>query len=83
MDLQMPVMGGMEATQILRNEMHITTPIIALSANAFKNEIDQCMKIGMNAYVTKPFEEKQLLDAIIPVKRFSGYQSVKLIVFGK
>ncbi len=65
MDLQMPVMGGMEATQILRNEMHITTPIIALSANAFKNEIDQCMKIGMNAYVTKPFEEKQLLDAIL------------------
>jgi PAS domain S-box-containing protein len=65
MDLQMPVLDGMQATKVIRNDMSITTPIIALSANAFKNEIDQCMKIGMNDYVTKPFEEKQLLEVIL------------------
>lgn len=65
MDLQMPVLDGIEATQVIRNELGITTPIIALSANAFKNEIDHCLKIGMNDYVTKPFDEKQLLDSIL------------------
>lgn len=79
MDLQMPVMGGIEATKIIRNDMHIATPIIALSANAFKNEIDECMKIGMNAYVTKPFEEKQLLDAILKNREISKTSSETII----
>jgi CheY-like chemotaxis protein/HPt (histidine-containing phosphotransfer) domain-containing protein len=65
MDLQMPVLDGIEATKIIRKDLKITTPIIALSANAFKNEIDHCIKSGMNDYVTKPFEEKQLLSAIL------------------
>ena len=64
MDLQMPVMDGLEATRIIRNVLHNTTPIIALTANAFKNEIDLCMKIGMNGYVTKPYEEKLLIDTV-------------------
>lgn len=64
MDLQMPVMDGIEATKRIRNTLGIDTPIIALSANAFKTEIDQCYIIGMNDYVTKPFEEKFLIDSI-------------------
>jgi len=65
MDIQMPVMDGMEATRVIRNELKIDTPVIALSANAFKSEIDVCKAIGMNDYVTKPFEEKDLIKTIL------------------
>jgi two-component system, sensor histidine kinase len=64
MDLQMPVMGGLEATQIIRNELKLQLPIIALTANAFKNEIERCMQAGMNDYVTKPFDEALLIQTI-------------------
>ena len=64
MDIQMPEMNGMEATKVIRNELKIETPIIALSANAFKSEIDKCLEIGMNDYVTKPFEEHELIGVL-------------------
>lgn len=65
MDLRMPEMGGLEATEIIRNEMGLQTPIIALTANAYKTEIDRCLKAGMNDYVLKPFDEDTLIEAIL------------------
>jgi len=65
MDLQMPVIDGLVATRIIRNVLKINTPIVALTANAFKKEIDICLDAGMNDYVTKPFEENVLLRTII------------------
>lgn len=64
MDLQMPIMDGFETTKIIRTELKMNTPIIALTANAFKSELEQCLKIGMNDCVTKPFEEDVLLNTI-------------------
>ncbi len=64
MDIQMPEMGGIEATEIIRKKLNITTPIIALTANAFKTEIIKCKKAGMNDYVTKPFDENLLINTI-------------------
>jgi PAS domain S-box-containing protein len=64
MDVQMPQMGGIEATEIIRNELHILTPIIAFTANAFKTEIVKCKQAGMNDYVTKPFDEDVLIETI-------------------
>ena len=64
MDLQMPIMDGFESTKIIRNELNDHTPIIALTANAFKSELEQCKQIGMNECVTKPFEESKLMSAI-------------------
>lgn len=64
MDLQMPVMDGFESTNVIRNELKITTPIIALTANAFKSELEHCRQIGMNECVTKPFEEITLMETI-------------------
>lgn len=64
MDIQMPEMGGIEATEIIRNKLQLTTPIIALTANAFKTEIDKCRKAGMDDYVTKPFDEEILIETI-------------------
>lgn len=64
MDLQMPIMDGFESTKVIRNTLKIITPIIALTANAFKSELELCLNIGMNDCVTKPFEEEKLLNAI-------------------
>ncbi len=64
MDIQMPEMDGIEATKVIRNKLNIKTPIIALTANAFKTEIEKCRKAGMDDYVTKPFDETILLETI-------------------
>lgn len=64
MDIQMPEMDGIEATRILRNEWKLTTPIIALTANAFKTEIEKCRAVGMNDYITKPFDESEMMEII-------------------
>lgn len=64
MDIQMPEMDGIEATKYIRNQMSIAIPIIALTANAFKKDIDLYLSVGMNDYVTKPFEEHVLFNTI-------------------
>lgn len=60
MDLQMPEMNGLEATKVIRTELLRETPIIALTANAIKGEKDKCFQVGMNAYVSKPFDHEEL-----------------------
>jgi len=64
MDIFMPEMDGLEATEIIRNELKITTPIVAFTANAFKSEIKKFIEIGMDAYVLKPFDETILIETI-------------------
>ncbi len=64
MDIQMPVMDGIKATRIIRDKLKINTPIIALSACAILSVIDECLAIGMNDYMTKPFREPELLKII-------------------
>ena len=65
MDMQMPEMGGIEATQIIRNELHNNVPIIALTANAIKGDADKCKQAGMNDYVSKPFDPSDLYNKIL------------------
>ena len=65
MDMQMPVMGGIEATQIIRNELKSTIPIIALTANAVKGDSDKCIEAGMNDYISKPFDPSVLYNKIL------------------
>lgn len=64
MDIQMPVMGGMEATRIIRKEVSQTLPVIALTANAIKGDNEKCLDGGMNAYLSKPFKEEDLLHIV-------------------
>jgi len=64
MDIQMPVMGGMEAIKIIRNEISQTLPVIALTANAIKGDNEKCIDGGMNAYLSKPFKEEDLLQIV-------------------
>jgi CheY-like chemotaxis protein/HPt (histidine-containing phosphotransfer) domain-containing protein len=64
MDIQMPVMDGLEATRIIRHEIRSNIPIIALTANAVKGEMEKCIQAGMNDYLSKPFEEEELVQLI-------------------
>jgi PAS domain S-box-containing protein len=64
MDIQMPVMDGLEATQIIRHDIRSNIPIIALTANAVKGEMEKCIQAGMNDYLSKPFEEEDLIRLI-------------------
>ena len=61
MDIQMPVMDGYQATTIIRDELHIPTPILAMTAHALAGEKEKCIQLGMNDYLSKPFTERDLL----------------------
>ena len=75
MDLQMPVMDGYTATRHLRaNPAYRNLPIIALSANALRDEHEKCLAAGMNAHVTKPVRMDILFDQMTKFlpERFHG-----------
>jgi len=65
MDMQMPVMGGVEATQIIRKELKLSTPIIALTASAIKGADKECIDAGMDDYISKPFDHSNLFNKIL------------------
>lgn len=63
--IQMPVMDGYEATKAIRAlPGGDAVPIIALSANAFEEDIQKSLSIGMNAHVAKPIDLNTLLDTM-------------------
>ncbi|UOQ80444.1 ATP-binding protein [Hymenobacter sp. 5414T-23] len=64
MDIQMPILDGYGATTALRQQLQLTTPIIALTANAIKGEREKCLAAGMNGYLAKPFQEAELLRVV-------------------
>ncbi|MBG7610985.1 response regulator [Polaribacter sp. BAL334] len=64
MDIQMPIMDGVEATTYIRENLQIQTPIIALTANAFKHDIELYLEKGMNDFITKPFDEEDFFRKI-------------------
>jgi len=68
MDVSMPFMGGMEATELIRAyEMHgglLPTPIIALTAHAMIGDRERCLQAGMDDHITKPLRRGDLLNSI-------------------
>ena len=78
MDVQMPVMNGYEATKAIRRSSHElakTIPIIAMTANAFSEDIQHSLAAGMNAHVSKPVEMKVLEKTIRSIKSGGGYRN--------
>ncbi len=65
MDMQMPVMDGLEATACIRElPGYRTTPIIALTANAFQEDRQRCLDAGMNDFLTKPLQPEHLVTTL-------------------
>lgn len=78
MDIQMPVMNGLEATQLIRkldNEQLASIPIVAMTANAFAKDVSDCIKSGMNSHIAKPVNVNILLSEI---KKYVGKRRTSL-----
>ena len=65
MDLQMPEMGGFEATDYIRNIMNSNIPIIALTADVATADLEKCKAVGMNDYIAKPVDERLLYRKVV------------------
>ena len=64
MDLQMPVLNGYQASEIIRQKLKLDVPIIALTASDVAEEKGKCYEVGMNDYLSKPFNKVQFLKTI-------------------
>lgn len=72
MDMQMPVMNGLEATKMLRkmDQYHGNTiPIIAMTANVAKTDMDKCLAAGMTGHLAKPLDIHALIAALVSVRK--------------
>jgi len=75
MDMQMPVMSGIDATKIIRERMRSRVPIIALTANARATDNAKCLEAGMNDYIAKPYRQEELftkISSLLDIKSPSG-----------
>ena len=75
MDVQMPIMNGYEAMKAIRNGTHPlakTIPIIAMTANAFSEDIQNSLNVGMDAHVSKPVDMKTLIKTVHSIQSGGG-----------
>ncbi len=76
MDMQMPVMDGLEATRRIRqSSRNCDVPILATTANAFEQDVEACRAAGMNDHVAKPIPAEQLFERILQLLRNPGQTS--------
>ena len=64
MDINMPELDGYQATEQIRDELHLATPIVALTANAFEEDKEKSLSVGMDFHLTKPLVKDELLQTI-------------------
>ena len=74
MDLQMPIMNGFEATEFIRNTLKLDLPIIALTADVTTVDLPKCKAVGMNDYIAKPVDDRELYTKIINLVKKTALQ---------
>lgn len=65
MDIQMPIMDGIEATHLIRHIHNIATPIIALTANVLADDVTQYLSCGMDAHLAKPINFSEVINTVL------------------
>jgi CheY-like chemotaxis protein/HPt (histidine-containing phosphotransfer) domain-containing protein len=65
MDVQMPVMDGFAATSLIRTELRLDLPILAMTAGVMESERDKCLRSGMNGFIAKPIDVELMLSTIL------------------
>jgi CheY-like chemotaxis protein len=75
MDIQMPVMDGYTAIKEIRRSISKTIPIITMTAHAMVGEKEECLSIGANSYISKPFKESELLYTIAHLGNKDNFES--------
>ncbi|MEL6733543.1 MAG: response regulator, partial [Bacteroidota bacterium] len=60
MDMQMPILDGLETTRLVRSEVESQPIIIAMTANALQEDRDKCMEAGMDDYLSKPIKPSEI-----------------------
>lgn len=72
MDIQMPEMDGYITTSVVRNELKLDVPIVAMTAHAMIGEKEKCLQLGMNDYLSKPIKENELYNLIAHYAQLSA-----------
>ncbi len=78
MDIQMPVMDGYTAIKEIRRTISSTLPIITMTAHAMVGEKEECLSIGANSYISKPFKESELLYTIAHLGNKEHYEAPQI-----
>ncbi|WP_321404137.1 response regulator [Maridesulfovibrio sp.] len=83
MDIQMPIMDGLEATRLIRagyiENVDPQIPILALTAHAMKGDRERCLEVGMDGYLSKPFNSAGLMEAMLSVvERGEGKSPIRI-----
>ena len=85
MDIQMPIMNGYEATKAIRSGTHPLAkkiPIIAMTANAFSEDVQHSLNAGMNAHVSKPVDMKVLAKTVHGILNGGGAKKLTRVMYG-
>lgn len=72
MDIQMPEMDGNETTTYIRKKLKLDVPIVACSAHALESEKERCLANGMNEYITKPYNESEMVRTLAKYGKYTG-----------
>ena len=79
MDIQMPVMDGYSATNLIRKQLKLTTPIIAMTAYALEREKEKCISMGMNDYLSKPIKIEELYAVIEKYLKHASHMDIEKV----
>ncbi|MDP5240333.1 CHASE domain-containing protein [Uliginosibacterium sp. 31-16] len=74
MDVQMPVMDGCTATRLIRSELQLRLPIVAMTAGVLQSQREECMAAGMTDFLSKPLDAQLTIDTLERVLLGAGYR---------
>ncbi len=71
-DINMPDLSGLELISMMRRAQHKTTPIVIITTEGRETDRERALKLGANAYLTKPFRPEELLEVVGPLLAGQG-----------